>query len=190
MSFRERYLNRHMLLELAPVAVFFAVHHVWSLAVATAALMVATIGCVAVGWATERCVPVFGIVAVVLVLLLGGAGLILEDETYIQIKPTIAKVLFAVVLAAGLAFRPGLLERALTGQVYLTAQGWRVLTGRWIALALAWAAANEVARQVLSVDDWVTFQTAATVVAIVLYVLVTRLTAPRFWCEPEDSQPK
>jgi intracellular septation protein len=190
MSFRERYLNRHMLLELAPVAVFFAANRVWDLTVATAALMAATLACVAAGWLTERRVPVFGIVTVVLVLLLGGAGLILDDVTYIQIKPTVAKVLFASALAVGLMFRPSLLERALTGQIYLTARGWRVLTWRWIALALAWACANELARHVLTVDDWVAFKTAAVVVALVLYVAVTRLTAPRYWDEPVGDQPR
>lgn len=184
MSFRERYLNRHMLLEIAPIAVFFGVNMGWDLMVATAALMVATAICVAIGWAADRHIPVFGLVTVTLVLLLGGLGLALDDALYIQIKPTIAQVLFGLILACGLLLTPSILERGLASQIKLTKQGWRVLTWRWVGLALAWAAANEIARLTLSTDDWVTFRLIMSIGAFVLYVIITRITAPRYWDGP------
>ena len=184
MSFRERYLNRRMLLEVGPVLVFFAVNIGWGLMPATAAVMAATAVAVATGWALDRHVPVFGLVTVFIVLVLGGLGLALDDAIYIQIKPTVGEVMFAVALALGLLLRPSLLERGLSSHVQLTERGWRVLTWRWIGLALGWAAANEVARQTLSVDDWVTFRLVMAIGAFVLYVVVTRVTAPRYWDGP------
>ena len=41
MSFAERYLNRQILLELAPTLVFFVVNHGWGLMAATAAVTTA-----------------------------------------------------------------------------------------------------------------------------------------------------
>lgn len=186
-TFRERYLNRHMLLELGPVAVFFVVNFAWNLMAATAAVMVATVVSVGLGWITERRVPVLGIVTVILVLAMGGASLAFQDATFIKIKPTVGKVFFAMALAAGLALRPTLLERALGSFVFLSERGWRVLTFRWIGLALMWAVANEVARRVLSTDGWVTFTTVMSVGSLALYIIATRLTAPAYWIGPVDD---
>ena len=96
-------------------------------------------------------------------------------------------MLFALALLGGLALRPTLIERALGGFVFLTERGWRVLTFRWIALAIGWAVANEVARHGLSTDDWVTFVTVMSVASIISYVVATRLTAPRYWNGPDQD---
>lgn len=187
MSFRERYLNRTMQLEFAPVVVFFVVHWFWGLMAATAAAMVATVICVGIGWATVRRIPVFGIVTVVLALGMGGMTLVLDDATFVEVQPTVGKVLFAAVLLVGMYLHPTMLERALGSFVILTDRGWRVLHWRWIGLALGWAVANEIARRVLSTDDWVTFVTAMSVASIVSYVLATRYTAPAYWAGPRDD---
>lgn len=190
MSVRERYLNRSMLLELAPVAVFFAVNAFWGLMAATAAVMAATTVCVALGWLLARRVPVLGIVTVVLALVMGGLGLAFDDSAFIKIKPTLAKLLFALSLVVGMRLSPTMLERALGTMVFLTDRGWRVLHLRWIALALFWAGANEIARRLLSDDGWVTFTTVASLASIACYVVATRLTAPAYWTGPRDDQPR
>lgn len=187
MGFRERYLNRTMALELAPVAAFFVANWFWGLMIATAVVMVATLVCVVLGWRLAGRTPVLGIVTVVLVLVMGGLSLIFDDAFFIEIKPTIGKLLFAVALLAGMHLRPTLLERALGTLVLLTEQGWRVLHWRWIGLALLWAGANEIARHTLSSDDWVTFVIIMKVASIAAYILVTRLTAPAYWAGPRDS---
>lgn len=185
MSFRERYLNRHMILEMAPVAVFFIANWGWGLMTATAAVMAATVICVGIGWARERRVPMLGIVTVVMVLALGGLSLFFHDDVFIKIKPTIGKLLFAAALLAGLLLHPTVLERALGSFVFLTDRGWRVLTFRWAGLAVFWAISNEVARRVLSTDDWVTYVSVLSIASIASYIIATRLTAPAYWNSPE-----
>lgn len=187
MSFRERYLNRHMILEMAPVAVFFIANWGWGLMTATAAVMAATVICVGIGWARERRVPMLGIVTVVMVLALGGLSLFFHDDVFIKIKPTIGKLLFAAALLAGLLLHPTVLERALGSFVFLTDRGWRVLTFRWAGLAVFWAISNEVARRVLSTDDWVTYVSVLSIASIASYIIATRLTAPAYWNSPEDG---
>jgi intracellular septation protein len=185
MSFRERYLNRHMILEMAPVAVFFIANWGWGLMTATAAVMAATVICVGIGWARERRVPMLGIVTVAMVLALGGLSLFFHDDVFIKIKPTIGKLLFAAALLAGLLLHPTVLERALGSFVFLTDRGWRVLTFRWAGLAVFWAISNEVARRVLSTDDWVTYVSVLSIASIASYIIATRLTAPAYWNSPE-----
>lgn len=187
MSFRERYLNMAMALELTPVAVFFVVNWLFGLLAATAALMAATLVCVFIGWRRAGHAPVLGLVTLVLVLALGGLSLVFKDAFFIEIKPTIGKLLFAAMLLVGMHLRPTMLDRALGSMVILTDRGWRVLHWRWIGLALFWAAANEVARRVLTTDQWVTFATVVSVASIVGYILATRLTTPKYWNGPRDE---
>lgn len=181
MSFAERYLNRHILFEIAPGIVFFIVNYGWGLMWATIAVIIATIVFTFLGVVLEQRVPVFPIVTVLLVLILGGATLIFQDETFIKIKPTIAKCLFAIALVFGLFLRPTLLARALEGQVYLTESGWRVLTIRWIIYALVLAGLNEIIWRTQDTDTWVAFKAALTPVSIIGYIAITRLTAPKYW---------
>jgi len=190
MAFRERYLNRTMMLELAPVAVFFLVNWGWGLMAATAAVMVATLLCVGAGWVLARRVPMLGIVTVVLVIAMGGLSLIFDDTTFIKLKPPLGKLLFALALLVGMTLQPTMLERALGTMVFLSERGWRVLHLRWIALALFWAGANEIARHVLSDDGWVTCVSVLSLASIAGYIVVTRLTAPAYWIGPRDAQPR
>jgi intracellular septation protein len=187
MGFRERYLNRAMQLEFAPIAVFFLVNWLWGLMAATAAVMAATVLCVALGWRLERRIPVFGIVTVALVVVMGGLTLVFDDADFIKVKPTVGKLLFALALLVGMHLRPSMLERALGTMVFLSARGWRVLHWRWIGLAVMWAGANEVARRVLTTDEWVTFVTVLSIASIVSYIVCTRLTAPAYWTGPVDD---
>ena len=130
MGFIERYLNRHILFEIAPGIIFLIVNGVRGLMAATVAVIIATVVFTLLGFLIERRIPVFPIVTVVLVLFLGGAALLFKDALFIKIKPTIGNALFAAMLVAGLLLRPSLLARALGGQVYLTEKGWKVLTIR------------------------------------------------------------
>ena len=172
-----------MILELAPALVFFVANFGWGLMVATAAVMAATVITTIIGVVTERRVPALAVVTLALVLILGGAGLVFEDEVFIKVKPTIGNALFALALAIGLGFRESLLRRALTVQLDMTDEGWRVLTLCWIAFALFLAAANELAWRTLDTDSWVAVKTAKAPLSIVCYILITRLVAERYWRE-------
>ena len=189
MSFAERYLNRHILLELSPSLVFFVVNYGWGLMAATAAVMAATLAAVALGLALDRRVPAIAVVTLVIVLTLGGASLVLDSEVFIKIKPTVGNGLFAAALAIGLRFRPSFLVRALGNQLNLSESGWRVLTFCWIGFALSFAALNEIVWRSLDTDTWVAFKTALGPVAIFCYVVVTNAVARRYWlADPGDRQ--
>lgn len=183
-TFAERYLNRRIVLELAPAIVFFAANYAWGLMVATAAVMAATLAATAIGITLERRVPVLAVTTLILVLALGGASLIFDSELFIKIRPTVGNSLFALALAVSLGFRGILLRRAFEGQLHMRDAGWRVLTACWMVLALCLAATNELVWRTLDTDGWVAFRTAETPLSILIYILLTRLIAGRYWQEP------
>ena len=187
MSFVERYLNRQILLELSPTAVFFVVNYGWGLMPATAAVMAATFAAVGIGLALEGRVPTIAVVTLVIVLVLGGASLAFDSEVFIKIRPTVGNGLFAAALAAGLFFRPSFLVRALGRQLKLSDTGWRVLTLCWIGLALSLALLNEFVWRAMDTDTWVTFKTVLAPAAIACYVAITNLIARRYWQASADG---
>lgn len=187
MVFAKRYLNRHILFEVAPGIVFLIANYGYGLIPATLAVIIATIVFTVLGFILERRVPVFPLVTVLLVLILGGATLIYQDEFFIKIKPTVGSILFAAILCFGLLLRPNLLARALEGQVYLTDHGWKILTIRWIVFALLLAMLNEIIWRTQNTDTWVAFKAALTPISIIGYIAITRLTASSYWQDTEDT---
>src|SRR4051794_3682369 len=62
--------------------------------VATAVFMVAILISLAVSYALTRHLPVMAMVTAVIVVVFGGLTLVLHDDTFIKMKPTIIYLLF------------------------------------------------------------------------------------------------
>jgi len=182
-SIIKRYLNRHLILEISPGIIFFIVNKSWGIKLAIVALIIAVVISVALGLLLEKKTPVFPIVGLTLVLVLGLLTLLSGNEDFIKLKPTIGKVLFAVIVGAGMLLRPSLLARALDGQVYLTELGWKVLALRWILIALVFAALNELTWRNFDTDTWIAFKAFVMPLSIISYIAITSYTANKYWDE-------
>ena len=112
--------------------------------VATAVFMVAILVALVVSYALTRRLPVMALVSAVIVVVFGGATLVLQNETFIKLKPTIIYLLFAGTLFGGLIFRKPLLGDGVRSVFHLTDEGWRKLTLRWALFFLALAVLNEI----------------------------------------------
>jgi intracellular septation protein len=126
--------------------------------VATAVFMVAILVALAASYALMRRLPVMALVSAVVVVVFGGLTLVLQDELFIKLKPTIIYLLFAGVLFGGLVFRKPLLAMVFDQMFHLTEEGWRKLTIRWALFFLALAVLNEIVWRTQSTDTWVAFK--------------------------------
>ena len=126
--------------------------------VATAVFMVAIVAALIVSYVLTRRLPLMALVSAVIVVVFGGLTLVLQDELFIKLKPTIIYLLFAGVLAGGLIFRKPLLAMVFDQMFHLTEEGWRKLTVRWALFFLALAVLNEIVWRTTSTDTWVTFK--------------------------------
>ena len=149
---------RRFVLEVGPLGAFFVGYVGWNLMVATAVLMVAVVVALAISYRTERKVPLMPIVTAVMVLIFGGLTLLLQDETFIKMKPTIVNGLFATALFAGLAFGKPLLQPLLGSVLQLDRAGWKKLSLRWACFFVFMAGLNEVIWRSFSTDFWVNFK--------------------------------
>jgi intracellular septation protein len=156
-------------LDLGPLIVFFFANSRWGIFAATGVFMVAALAALAVAYALTRHVAVMPLVTAVVVLVFGTATLVLHDETFIKLKPTIIYVLFAAVLAGGLFFNKPLLGMLFDSVFNLTDEGWRKLTVRWTVFFLALAVLNEIVWRTQSTDFWVSFKVFGVVPLTMLF---------------------
>lgn len=145
-------------LELGPLAIFFAANQIWGIFPATAVLMVAVTVALAISYWLEKRLPVMPIVTGVMVLVFGGLTLILQDELFIKIKPTIVNTLFAATLLGGLLFGRSLIKLVMEHAIKLPDFAWRSLTWRYAALFAFLAVLNEFIWRNYSTDFWVAFK--------------------------------
>ena len=156
-------------LDFGPLLVFFAANMFGGVFTATAAFMAATALAMAISWVKTRHIPPMLIFTGVIVMVFGGLTLWLQDENFIKLKPTMIYAMFASILGFGLLTKRPYLKLVL-GEALptLTDAGWTKLTRNWALFFVALMGANEVARQVLTTDQWVNFKvwgvTAVTMV--------------------------
>jgi len=147
-----------LVLEFGPLLTFFLVNAKFGIVPATAAFMVTIMIALAVSWQRDHRLPPVPLLTAAFVLVFGGLTIALGDESFIQLKPTVASMFFAVVLLFGLT-RQKLYLRTLLGEsIKLEDQGWRILTIRWSLFFVALAIANEYVRHSFTLDQWVTFK--------------------------------
>ena len=145
-------------LDLGPLLVFFLVNARLDIFWATGSFMAAMAAAMAVSYGLTRSVAPMPLITALFVLVFGGLTLWLQDETFIKIKPTLVYTLFAVILAAGMAFGRPFLKPLLDTMLSLSDAGWRRLTWRWVGFFLALAMLNEIIWRSVSTDAWVAFK--------------------------------
>ena len=151
--------------------------------VATAVFMAAVVIALAISYAMTRHLPVMPLVTAVVVLVFGSLTLVLHDELFIKLKPTIIYLLFGGVLLGGLALGKPVLGVVFDSVFHLTEEGWRRLTLRWALFFLALAVLNEIVWRTQSTDFWVNFKVFGVVpltflFAALQYPLLTKYEAP------------
>lgn len=145
-------------LELGPLGVFFFANARSDIFTATAAFMAAMVVSLSISWWLTRRLAVMPLVTGAVVLVFGTLTLVLHDDTFIKMKPTIVNGLFAAVLLGGLAFGKALLGYVFDSAFKLDQEGWRKLTLRWGLFFVLLAVINEVVWRTQTTDFWVAFK--------------------------------
>lgn len=148
-----------LLLDFAPLAVFFVGFKLAGVMAATLALIAATLLSIAIIYWAERKIALAPLISGVLVTVLGGLSVALQNEQFIKMKPTLVNLAFAAILLVGVyGYKRGLLRYVLDVAVSLTDEGWYVLSRRWGIFFLFLAALNEMVWRNFSTDFWVDFK--------------------------------
>jgi intracellular septation protein len=170
--------------ELGPLIIFFVANAKANLFVATGAFMVAVVVAMIASYVVTKHVPLMAIVTAVVVIVFGTLTLILHDETFIKMKPTIVYALFASILGGGLLFGRSFIAIMFDQMFNLTAQGWRVLTLRWALWFAAMAVLNEIIWRSQTTEFWVAFKVFGMVPLTMVFALTQMGLVKRHHFEP------
>jgi intracellular septation protein len=170
--------------ELGPLIVFFVANAKFNLFVATGAFMVAIVAAMIASYVVVKHVPIMALVTAVIVLVFGTLTLVLHDETFIKVKPTIIYGLFAAILGGGLLFGRSFIAIMFDQMFNLTPEGWRALTLRWALFFFAMALLNEAIWRTQSTDFWVTFKAFGVIPLTMVFAVAQMPLIKRYSIEP------
>lgn len=173
-----------LLLDFAPLGAFFVGYKLADITLATLLLIAVTLVSLGVIYSVERKIALAPLISGGLVAVLGGLTILLNDELFIKVKPTLLNLLFAAILLGGVyGFKKGLLKYVLDVALTLRDEGWLILSRRWGFFFLFLAVLNEVIWRNFPTTFWVNFKvfgmfTLTLAFAFSQWKLIERYSAP------------
>jgi len=162
-----------LVLEVGPIAVFFLAYRLAPVAeglsveerqleqilFSTMVFIPTILAALAASWFLTRHLPKMAVITAVVVVIFGGLTLILRDDTFVKMKPTILYCLFAGILGFGLLRGQSYLKYLMDELIPMRDEGWMKFTTRFVVFYLVLAALNELVWRVYGTDVWVNFRT-------------------------------
>lgn len=128
------------------------------------------------------------IMTLVLVTVFGGLTILLNDERFFKMKPTMIYALFAGILGFGLLRGQSYLRVVMGEMMPMDHEGWMKLTLRIALLFVGLAVANELIWRNLSTDTWVKFKTFGLPIIMFGFFMTQSGLLGRHAIEPEDKK--
>ena len=166
-----------------PLLLFFIAFKWQGIYVATAVAMVASVAQIAwLRWKRGCVAPVHWL-SLAIIVVFGGATLILHDEVFIKWKPTVLYGLFGTILAAGrLGFGRNLIAYVMQG-VTLPDAVWTRVTWSWVAFFALMGVANWYVAFNYPTDTWVNFKVWGGIGLFLTFALLQGLFLSRHLVE-------
>ena len=179
-----------LMIELAPLVLFFVVYARFDIYIATGVLMVSTLVSLIASKILLGKLSLMPLVAGAFVLIFGALTLWFSNETFIKIKPTIVYLCFAAPLLGGLLFRKSLLSHVLGEAFALDDSGWRTLTLRWGLFFVMLAVLNELVWRNFSTSIWVSMKSFGFIPLTLLFAVSQTPLILRHQAQPQVDQRK
>ncbi|QGZ61507.1 septation protein A [Paraburkholderia acidisoli] len=174
------------LFDLFPIILFFVAFKVWGIFTATAVAIVATL--LQIAWVAfrHRKVDPMLWLSLGIVVVFGGATLMLHDETFIKWKPTVLYWAFSIVLLVSqLAFGKNLIEAMMGKQISLPTRIWTQLNFVWSIFFALLGILNLFVAFHFSTDAWVDFKLFGATGILVVFIVGQSLWLSRYMKEEE-----
>ncbi|MDR0807522.1 MAG: septation protein IspZ [Gemmobacter sp.] len=171
-------------LELGPVVLFFVMFgrlkdrsfqlggtEYSGFIITTAAFVVLIVAASAVLWWLTGRLSRMQLLTLVLVVVMGGLSVWLNDERFMKMKPTVLYLAFAGILGFGLWRGRSYLSLVMDEVLPMREEGWMILTRRLTLFFLGLAVANELVWRLMSTGDWVNFKTFGLTFALFAFFM-------------------
>jgi len=176
------------LFDFFPLILFFVAFKFADIFVATGVAIVATL--VQIGWSLARRHRVAGMqwTSLVIIVVFGGATLLLHDEMFIKWKPTVLYWTGGAALLVGLAMRRNLVKSIMGEDLQLPEAVWSRLCMAWGVFFLFAGALNLFIAYNYSTSLWVNFKVFGSLALILTFAVAQALWVARYLPD-EEAKP-
>jgi intracellular septation protein len=176
-------------LEYAPIILFFVAYKLKDIYFATGIAIAASVAVIAYAYFVQKKVSTIQWVSLAIIVVFGGATLLLHDETFIKWKPSALYGVFAITLLVG----KFLFKRDWIGVLFQQANFnapqnvWTKLTWAWIVFFIAMAALNGYIATNFSLDAWVNFKVWWAMGIFLVFTIANVLLLSKYIADPDQD---
>lgn len=181
---------KKLLFDLFPLVLFFVAYRYADIYTATGVAMIASVAQIAWLKVAGRATEVMHWVNLAIIIIFGGATLLLQDDAFIKWKPTVLYWMFAsVVIGALVFFRRNVLRSIMGSQIKLPEPV-------WTRLALLWAGFFGIAGGLnlfvafsgyFTESQWVTFKVFGLFGLMLVFIIAQSLYLSRHMQAGDDE---
>ncbi len=179
-----------LFLDFLPILLFFVAYKVYDIYTATAVIIVATVIQVGWFWFKHHRVENMHLITLVLVLVLGGLTLFLQDENFIKWKPTVVNWAFAIAfLGSQFIGKKNLLQRMLDKQITVSStKVWTNLNIAWIVFFIIIGILNLFVAFNFDTNTWVNFKLFGMLGLTIVFVIGQSFYLTRYIVIDDESK--
>lgn len=177
-----------LLFDLFPIVLFFIAYKMYDIYVATGVIIVATLAQVGYMYAKHKRVEKVHIITLVLILVLGGLTILLQDEAFIKWKPSIVNWGFALAfLGSHYIGQKPIIQRMMDQAISLPEVIWVRLSWMWIFFFIFSGVLNLYVAYNFDTDTWVNFKLFGLMGLTVAFILVQGIYISRYLKETDSE---
>lgn len=178
------------LFDFFPILLFFIAYKVFDIYTATAVAIAASFIQVGWFWIKHRRVEKMMIITLLMVTVLGGATLILQDETFIKWKPSVVNWLFGVAfLGSQFIGKKPIIQRMMEASVELPQKIWGRLNIAWSLFFISMGFLNLYIAYHFDTDTWVNFKMFGMIGLTFVFIIGQGFFLGRYMDEPAKEEP-
>ena len=177
-----------LLVDFLPIVIFFVVYKMTNdLILATAILIPATMLQMGYTWLTTKKIEKMQLVTLIMVVVLGGLTVALQDGQFIKWKPTIVNWLFGLAfLGSQFIGKKPVVQRLMEKGIQLPSGIWRQLNFAWFVFFAVMGSLNLYVAFNYSEATWVDFKLFGMLGLTFVFILAQGIYMSRFM--PKDNE--
>ena len=177
-----------LLFDLFPVVLFFIAYKMYDIYTATIVIIIASMAQVLYFYMKHKRVEKMHIITLILILVLGGLTLYLQDEDFIKWKPTIVNWGFALVfLGSHYIGQKPVIQRMMDQMIQLPELVWERLSWLWIAFFILSGSTNLYVAFNYDTDTWVNFKLFGLMGMTLVFIVIQGIYINKY-IQESDSE--
>lgn len=177
-----------LLFDLFPVILFFIAFKLYGIYTATAVAIAASIVQVSYFYLKNKTVEKMHLITLAIIVVMGGATLILQDEVFIMWKPTVINWGFALVfLGSHFIGKKPIIRRMMDGTLKLPDAVWTRLSVMWMVFFIFSGFLNLYVAYNYDTDTWVNFKLFGLMGITLVFILIQGIYISRYLKEDDSG---